>query len=65
MAQKSVDRYNLSPAEEKELFDLHMGNSKQFEIRIDDPTTYVEATSQTQELQIEYVQAYPGDVTKH
>ena len=42
-----------------------MGNSKQFEIRIDDPTTYVEATSQTQELQIEYVQAYPGDVTKH
>ena len=37
MAKKQVERFNLTQEEEKKLFELHMGTSKELEIKIEEP----------------------------
>ena len=65
MGKKQVERFNLTPEEEKKLFELHLGTSKDLEIKIEEPQQFVHATTQTFDLQVEWVQAFAGDITKH
>ena len=37
MALKSVESFNLAPEEEKKLYELHLGTSKEFEFKIEEP----------------------------
>ena len=37
MARKQVEKFNLNKEEEKKLFELHLGTSKELEIKIEEP----------------------------
>ena len=37
MARKQVERFNLTAEEERKLFELHLGTSKELEIKIEEP----------------------------
>ena len=65
MARKQVERFNLTAEEERKLFELHLGTSKELEIKIEEPQQFVYATTQTIDLKVEWVQAFAGDITKH
>ena len=65
MARKQVEKFNLNREEEKKLFELHLGTSKELEIKIEQPQQFVFATTQTIDLKVEWVQAFAGDITKH
>ena len=68
LVMQDLARFYLNKEEEKALYDKHMNAVKldeEEEEKIQTAAEYIESIEQSQDLNVEFVQAFAGDITKH